>query len=473
MLKTPRRIALFLVAACLATRLAFFLAVQPWDSGVQDRVILRSDALGYHALAANLVSHQEFTHTPGAAPEALRTPGYPVFIAFFYAVFGPHPWIVLLAQVVLDSLACALLFATLEKFIPRFAAFLAALGYAFDPFLVFLSVTLMSEVLFVFACVLGLRFLAIAVERRFEPPSLTWVASGAMAFGLASLVRPIAMYLPVILCPFLFVSLRHRPRLALKVASVFAIVFVATLSPWLARNLASFGALSLSTSGPYNLLVWNVGPMEMTRTGRPALETRDRLLAEADRLMHEDGLPSSAANEFQRSRYRSRLALRYIAERPLEFLDRYAFGVVASFANLGTRGYADMLGIRDVEEDRFDLRAHSGVVEVVTAALAHKSAGELCIGAVSAAFLFVSYACLLIGVWNARCSAAAQRTFLLLCGVIAAYFILITGTAGLARFRAAATPFLCPFVGLGASVLAARLTARRSTGWSRAPAASA
>jgi hypothetical protein len=133
-----------------------------------------------------------------------------------------------------------------------------------------------------------------------------------------------------------------------------------------------------------------------------------------------------------------------------------------------------MLGIRNVEDHRFDLREHSGIVEVLTAALSHKTAGELCIGALSAAFLLVSYTCLLLGVWNARQPpTAAQRSFLLLCGAIAAYFVLITGTAGLARFRVAATPFLCPFVGLGAWVLLARLAARRPAGWSGAPIASA
>ena len=371
----------------------------------------------------------------------------------------------LLAQVVLDALSCALLFATLGKFIPRPAALLAALSYAFDPFLVFLSVSLMSEVLFVFACVLALRFLAIAVERRFEQSSLIPVVAASIAFGLATLVRPIAMFLPVVICPVLLWSLRARPRLGLKVAAVFTMVFLATLSPWLARNFASFGAISVSTSGPYNLLVWNVGPMEMTRTGRSAVDTREALLAEADRRMLQEGLPPSEANEFQKSRYYSRLALRYIAERPLEFLDRYAFGVAASFANLGTRGYADMLGIRNVDDDRFDLRAHSGIVDLAAAALAHKAAGELCIGAASAAFLLVSYACLLIGVWNARSSSL---------GGPARVPPPVRNDRGLlhpdhrhgglsARFRVAATPFLCPFLGLGASVLASRITARRSS----------
>ena len=345
--------ALVLAAACMRRGRLFPRGVQPWIRR-PDRVILRSDALAITRLATNLAPTEFHQHS--RAPEALRTPCIRSS-RFFLRVFGPHPWIVLLAQVVLDSLACALLFATLEKFIPRFAAFLAALFYAFDPFLVFLSVTLMSEVLFVFACVVALRFLAIAVERRFEPPSLIPLAAAAMAFGLASLVRPIAMYLPVVLCPFLLVSLRDRPRLALKVASVFAIVFVATLSPWMARNLASFGAISLSTSGPYNLLVWNVGPMEMTRTGRPALETRDRLLAEADRLMQEDGLSSSAANEFQRSRYQSRFAVSYITERPLVFLDPLRVRcrrVVREPRNTRLCRHARHSRRRD---DRFDLRA--------------------------------------------------------------------------------------------------------------------
>jgi 4-amino-4-deoxy-L-arabinose transferase-like glycosyltransferase len=462
-LTTPRRITLLLVAACLATRLAFFVAVQPWDPGVRDRVILRSDAVGYHALATNLATHREFAQARGAAPETLRTPLYPLFIASFYRIFGPHPWIVLLAQAALDSLSCALLFITLARFIPLPAAALGALFYAFDPFLVFFSVTLMSEILFVFACIVGLHCLAITVEKRLDRRASLPAAAAAVAFGLATLVRPIAMFLPIALCPVLLWSLRSRPRVAVEVAAAFAIAFVLTLTPWLARNNATFGAISLSTSGPYNLLVWNVGPMEMARTGRSALDVNRSLLARADRLMLEDGRSPSEANEFEKSRYHTRLALSLIAERPLAFLDRYAFGVFASFANLGTRGYADMLGLRNVDDERFDLRAHSGIVEIVAAAIAGKTAGELWIGAASASFLLASYTCLLIGVWISRGPRlAARREILVVCGAVAAYFILITGTAGLARFRIAATPFLAPFVGLGAAALAARISARRA-----------
>ncbi|HXK22139.1 MAG TPA: hypothetical protein VMS55_05620, partial [Myxococcota bacterium] len=163
----------------------------------------------------------------------------------------------------------------------------------------------------------------------------------------------------------------------------------------------------------------------------------------------------------EKARYQSRLALHYITERPIAFLKFYAFGVFTSFANLGTRGFADMLGLRDVDEDRFDLRAHPNVFDLLRAAIAHKTAGELWIGAVTGGSLLVFYACLAAGLRAARAMPAGRgRCFLLLCGVLAAYYVALTGAAGLARFRLAAMPYLVVVAGVGAADLWARSRAR-------------
>jgi hypothetical protein len=65
---------------CLGVRLAFFAAVHPWDAGIEDRVILQDDAIGYHQLATTLVADHRFASGGAGPAEALRTPLYPVTV---------------------------------------------------------------------------------------------------------------------------------------------------------------------------------------------------------------------------------------------------------------------------------------------------------------------------------------------------------------------------------------------------------
>src|SRR5258705_13415485 len=123
----------------LALRLAFFAVERPWDEPVENGLVLAGDARGYHMMARTLLASGEFTYEPGDPPDALRTPGYPGFIAAIYALFGPHPWIVLLFQTLLDVAACALLYRLASAAFGVVAGRWAALAYALDPFLILQS----------------------------------------------------------------------------------------------------------------------------------------------------------------------------------------------------------------------------------------------------------------------------------------------------------------------------------------------
>jgi 4-amino-4-deoxy-L-arabinose transferase-like glycosyltransferase len=452
---SPRRPLLAVVLLCVAVRLAFFIAVQPWDATVEGETILRSDAVGYDALARNLLDLHRFT--AGGAPETLRTPLYPAFVALVYGAFGRAPWMVLLAQIGLAALSSALVFASARRIFGARAALAAGLFFALDPALVYSTLTLMSEPLFVLLCALALYAFGLASERHFDASSPGPLAAAAFALGLATWVRPIALYVPGAIALFTLVWQRGDLRRALANAALFCAVFAATLAPWAARNLAVAGHFAFSSSGAYNLLVLDVSPMEMERRRERMEVVKPALLAEADARMAADGLHPETASGFERGRYQSRLALQYIAERPLTFAKYYAFGIFTSFANLGTRGYADWLGLRDLDDDRFDLRAHPNPFDLLRAALAHKSAAELWIGMFCAGFLLAFYPSIAIGALSLRGRSEKERALLWLCAALTVYFVGLTGPAGLARFKLAATPFLDVLAGAGAARLTGRL----------------
>jgi hypothetical protein len=90
-----------LLALCV--RLVFFLLVRPWSPAVESGFVLQGDARGYHELATTLLTQHRLAYGATDAPNALRTPGYPVFVAALYALFGWHPWVVMLFQILLDK----------------------------------------------------------------------------------------------------------------------------------------------------------------------------------------------------------------------------------------------------------------------------------------------------------------------------------------------------------------------------------
>src|SRR6266404_484301 len=84
---------LLLFFFALAVRL-LFVAFRQW---------VPDDALGYDTLARNLLAGNGFSMKaqPPFEPSLFRTPVYPYFLSFIYAVFGYHDVIVFIAQAML------------------------------------------------------------------------------------------------------------------------------------------------------------------------------------------------------------------------------------------------------------------------------------------------------------------------------------------------------------------------------------
>jgi hypothetical protein len=165
--------------------------------------------------------------------------------------------------------------------------------------------------------------------------------------------------------------------------------------------------------------------------------------------MRADAIDPAATNPFTRARYWERIGARYAKAEPLLLVKHYAKGVVYLFTNMATGYYANMIHhhpgrqIASAPTDPDSSSAHR-----VMQWLARKTPTELALGMVIGVYLLLSYGCTLTGLavaWRERRSA-----LLLLSFVIAAYFVLITGTAGVARFKLPAIPFYLSFAGLGA-----------------------
>jgi 4-amino-4-deoxy-L-arabinose transferase-like glycosyltransferase len=212
---------------------------------------------------------------------ALRTPGYPLFLAGCRLVFGARVLPVRLVQAVLGTASVWLVYRLTEQVlaarrpspgnlspwermsegqvrvlppsprgrggIPLLAAALAAI----DPFLVATAALVLSEALFIPLMLLSLLGLAIIWPAEDEAAGRPrhggrWAIGTGAASGAAVLVRPSwILFVPLMIAAWLVASAsaRDRGRLlaAVRGAVLVSVGFVVVMAPWWVRNARIYG----------------------------------------------------------------------------------------------------------------------------------------------------------------------------------------------------------------------------------------
>lgn len=225
------RFALWIMIA--AQLVAVFFATRPW---------LRSDSPRYLELAANLASGQFGTMTPeGFRAEAITPPGYPAILAVLLhilhlnvgTVVAIHLAVYLAGAFLLDRLVRADHPAVANLFL------LSVAGYVLTPLYV-------SAVMAEAFALLVLSIVAVAVGRR-RSIGLRRVAAAGVVSGIAALIRPDLLLLPVLIGIAAVLAeprgRRFGRRCALLVAAPLLCAGIVLL-PYTAWNAANFGRFS-------------------------------------------------------------------------------------------------------------------------------------------------------------------------------------------------------------------------------------
>ena len=213
---------------------------------------LGDDASEYLDLADSIRLNHEYSYQ--GQPTRMRPPLYPLFLAGIQGLFGTNLRFIQAAQVVLIAATLVVFYLLVGRVFGNKVAVVAAfLLSLYVPFTV-RAALVMSEVLFIFLLFLALYLVISAIQ---EHKVKYYVAAGAI-LGLASLTRPIIVFLPLILIPLLIMVTRQQigPRFALKQSALFLSTFLLVLLPWGIRNGATLGEFTpLPSSGGVNLWV--------------------------------------------------------------------------------------------------------------------------------------------------------------------------------------------------------------------------
>ncbi|MBV9240764.1 MAG: glycosyltransferase family 39 protein, partial [Acidobacteria bacterium] len=242
-------IALILLTLVSRISVAYFLANDAPGDGIV-----------YARLATNLLDHGTFSSDEEEpySPTYIRMPGYPLFIAGIYYVFGhENNTAVRISQAVVDTVTCVfasmIAFAWASGIRRRRAAFWAYILVSVCPFIVIYTATILSETVatFFMAAMTLTATLAIKSPRALRS-AFWWILSGLLA-GTSVFIRPDAglfaagIGVTLVVCG-LFLRRPETPPFfhrLLDVAwkgAVFSLVFLLVLTPWTVRNWRLFGS---------------------------------------------------------------------------------------------------------------------------------------------------------------------------------------------------------------------------------------
>ena len=321
-MKQRPRVIVAVLAAALALRLAFVLAAPfdlPGKSG--PHALLFPDEREYHAIARNIMDAQVIRDARGR--RASRAPGYPLFLAATYAVFGFRPLAARAVQACLGAAACIALMVLARRVFGEPAGTICGLMAAVYPFLIAYTALLLSETLFSLLLILGV----LALDRAWrstvetaEKPRAEWRAAvtAGVFLGLAVLVRSSLLLFPLFCAPFWLLAARRRHRALALGASAGGVMRIIQV-PWVWRNYRVFGRFIPTTLQVGESLYEANGP---GADGGPRM---DRI----DWVAERGGAPMS---EFDNNAFFRAKAVKWIRERPAEFV-RLAFIKLARFWN--------------------------------------------------------------------------------------------------------------------------------------------
>ena len=306
------------------------------------------DGRVYSQIARNVLEQHIYSHDTQApyTPSIIRVPGYPLFLAGIYAVFGHgNNTAVRAIQAVIDTATCILIafvaFAwAVDRERKHRAALIAFALAAVCPFTAIYVATILTEVLTNFLAVAMVLTATFAFKATLRKRALGWwVATGLLA-GLAVLFRPDSgLFAAAIGATLMLTALVSRSagplftrmRAAILSAAIFSIAFCLVLVPWTIRNRRVFHVFQPLSPAHGEMpdefvargyLLWVRTWLDDSRYVAPALwaldmrqmhvedfparafdsqEERDRVAALFEKYNHPDGDQSDASDQDQSS----------------------------------------------------------------------------------------------------------------------------------------------------------------------------
>jgi len=320
-----RRALFAILAVALVCRTGLLAAF--WYTGATG---LWPDSPSYTATALSLARNGTFQIA--GTPELVRTPGYPLFLAFC-RIAGNH-WLHFAQQlqVLLDTSLVYLTYLLGKRIAGTQAGLVAAAFQAVSVTAILSSVSIISDGLFAVlltgAVLMLVRFLKAGGIRN--------VAFAASLAAAAAYVRPIGLlFIGIGTVVLLWKAGSWRP------VAIFSCVSVVLVAPWYVRNYVETGFTGFSSVSEHTLLFTQAAVLESRIRDVPEDVARNDIQARYEhQLRQRQVAPGSAAAEH----LKREMARQSLSRRPLLALWLYVSTSYAVLLPSGT-GVLEQLGV--------------------------------------------------------------------------------------------------------------------------------
>jgi 4-amino-4-deoxy-L-arabinose transferase-like glycosyltransferase len=218
----------------------------------------------YAQIARNVLEQHVYSHAIEAPynPSLIRLPGYPLFLAGIYAVFGHGDnTAVRIAQALIDTASCGLIALLVfywepEEKLKRRSAIAALALAAACPFSTIYVATILTETPTIFFAVAMCLTATLAFQAIDQKRAVTWWIATGIISGIAVLFRPDSgLFAAAIGITLVATTLKREPATqelppaknilfrfsrAAFLGAVFSLAFCVVLVPWTIRNQRVF-----------------------------------------------------------------------------------------------------------------------------------------------------------------------------------------------------------------------------------------
>ena len=208
---------------------------------------IAGDTLLYGDIAKNWMHHGVYgfaSTASGPVPTLIRLPGYPMFLALCFAVFGAdHYTAVMVVQVVIDLITCLLIADLVKRLFGGVPGLVVLWLAVLCPFTASYTAAPLTETLSLFCIALAFYGLQRWREAGLGWNRWLWVIVFSLAYAV--LLRPeqgllAAAIVPVMLWLAVFQPRREAFPRAVAPVLVAAVCVVLPLAPWTVRNWRTF-----------------------------------------------------------------------------------------------------------------------------------------------------------------------------------------------------------------------------------------
>lgn len=254
--------------------------------------VMYSDFAAYHILAKNIADGRGYMLD--GRPTAIKPIGYPLFLSFFYYLFGDNWALGRIINVFLSTGIVALTYYLSGRIFDEESARIASLIMVFFPSQIFAVNQTNTEIIYTLLVLISVFYFIRG------NPGVKGITVSALFLGFAVITRADAVILFILLLFYRLSSGNGDLRRTL----LFILVFSLTITPWIIRNYAVMGAASICTSG--GMVLFN------SIYRNPDGDFNDGIGA--------DYLFSLKDGEVERDRLGYELSKRIIMESPMDFI---------------------------------------------------------------------------------------------------------------------------------------------------------